>query len=398
MKFTIQSSLLSKRLSDFGKLSDVVTSKVTNTFFGDINIEKVEGIIEHYAQLPVSASLEHYDTYEDKHPNAVLFEAMKDYMDENKLCSIHSELYVKWLFEKIYGYAKLAQKERDIWLKSERIAMGIFATALEVRGEKRKPDDLIVEKNDDPLYTETIIWDSMAFLLNIDAATPRRHERDLQRLVAKRTNEYAPQFLPYIIKRLEDISTEVGHTHPASTEPSTASTDPQLSTRPICKEKEVETELAKGNQPTIIEEVRKLEVAKEKQAQPSASPAQKTTTRIFTCEEEEERQTDIVRKFIADNNITVPLDGSMRNPTLAMIHYFYTKWDKKRGMLRRNIIMQDVLDFFIQKCGVVKKKQKSGELTKDKSITEKINALKRQDIELKPTDEIEEIKKTIEKL
>jgi hypothetical protein len=88
----------------------------------------------------------------------------------------------------------------------------------------------------------------------------------------------------------------------------------------------------------------------------------------------------------------------MRNPTLAMIHYFYSKWDKKRGMLRRDIIMQDVLDFSIQKCGVVKKKQKSGELTKDKSITEKINALKRQDIELKPTDEIEEIKKTIEKL
>lgn len=124
----------------------------------------------------------------------------------------------------------------------------------------------------------------------------------------------------------------------------------------------------------------------------------KQASRIFTSEEEEERQTDIVRKFISDNDITVPLDGSMRNPTLAMIHYFYTKWDKKRGMLRRDIIMQDVLDFFIQKCGVVKKKQKSGEPTKDKSITEKINALKRQDIELKPTQEIEEIKKTIEKL
>ena len=120
--------------------------------------------------------------------------------------------------------------------------------------------------------------------------------------------------------------------------------------------------------------------------------------RIFTSEEEEEKWANIIKQFIADNNITAPLDGSMKNPTLAMIHHFYEKWQTQNRLLRTKIKAQDVLDFFIQKCGVKKKIQKSGEPVKDKTITNKIDGLKSKSNKLNDTPEITNIEVAIKKV
>lgn len=372
--------------------SSEMKTKVTTTMFSGcgMNTKELEGIIEKYCDLLPFDELEDFDVYTEGHPNAVIYDAIQEYVDKNNISNSTSEQSIVDLFYTIYQVAQKAQYRRDLWIYRKTMEQEIYEKTRKLIGSWDYSGNEMNNYEPD-VFAESIVTGAVIFLLSNQPNQSPRYRRDLKKLEERYAKDtsftdydpaidclyecHVPPFLPYLWRAIEEASINNA-----------------------VLEDEIVPEILEGNQPTIIEEVRKLEVAKEEQAQPSASPAQKTTTRIFTCEEEEERQTDIVRKFIADNNITAPLDGSMRNPTLAMIHYFYTKWDKKRGMLRRDIIMQDVLDFFIQKCGVVKKKQKSGELTKDKSITEKINALKRQDIELKPTDEIEEIKKTIEKL
>lgn len=119
---------------------------------------------------------------------------------------------------------------------------------------------------------------------------------------------------------------------------------------------------------------------------------------IFTLEAEEEKWANIIMQFIADNKITAPLDGSMKNPTLAMIHHFYAKWQTQHRLLRTKIKAQDVLDFFIQKCGVKKKIQKNGAPVKDKTITNKIDGLKSGLFELNDTHEINKIEGAIKKV
>lgn len=119
---------------------------------------------------------------------------------------------------------------------------------------------------------------------------------------------------------------------------------------------------------------------------------------IFISEVEEEKWANIIKQFIADNNITAPLDGSMKNPTLAMIHHFYAKWQTQNRLLRAKIKAQDVLDFFIQKCGVKKKIQKSGEPVKDKTITNKIDGLKSKSNKLNDTHEINKTEGAIKKV
>lgn len=127
-------------------------------------------------------------------------------------------------------------------------------------------------------------------------------------------------------------------------------------------------------------------------------PIDSPSTYIFTSNTEEEKWANIIKQFIADNNITTPLDGSMKNPTLAMIHHFYEKWQTQNRLLRTKIKAQDVLDFFIQKCGVKKKIQKSGEPVKDKTITNKIDGLKSKSNKLNDTPEITKNEVAIKKV
>ena len=85
----------------------------------------------------------------------------------------------------------------------------------------------------------------------------------------------------------------------------------------------------------------------------------------FSSEEEEERWSVIVKKFVEDNQLNTPLNGRGDNPTLAMVCYFYEKWKKEPGLLVPNKT-QTILNFFTQKCGLPKS-------TTDKNICNRIN-------------------------
>lgn len=362
--------------------SSEMKTKVTTTMFSGcgMNTKELEGIIEKYCDLLPFDELEDFDVYTEGHPNAVIYEAIKEYVDANNVNDNKIRFRLSYLFWAIYKVARDAQNCKDLWVYSGHLEEDVYKkTFMFLYRHKTFNHDLGIEEERytaNP-YAESIVTGAVIFLLSNLPNVSSRFRRDLAKLEQRYVKDKGnvPSFLPYLWKAIEEAP---------------------LSQAVL--EDEIAPEISEGFVPTILEKCEQ----EPQQETDKTSCANKTTrihtSRIFTSEEEEDRQMNIVRKFIADNNITAPLDGSMKNPTLAMIHYFYTKWEKKIGMLRRDIIMQDVLDFFIQKCGVVKKKQKSGELTKDKSITEKNNALKRQDIELKPTHEIEEIKKTIEKL
>ena len=98
---------------------------------------------------------------------------------------------------------------------------------------------------------------------------------------------------------------------------------------------------------------------------PKENSSKKQASRIFTSEEEDDRWSVIVKKFVEDNQLNTPLNGRGDNPTLAMVCYFYEKWKKEPGLLVPNKT-QAILNFFTQKCGL----QKS---TTDKNICNRIN-------------------------
>ena len=108
------------------------------------------------------------------------------------------------------------------------------------------------------------------------------------------------------------------------------------------------------------------------------------STCTFTSEAEEEGWTDIIKKFIKDNNITTPLNGRGNNPTLAMVCYFYEKWRKEAGLLVPHKL-DTILNFFTQKCGIEK-------ATTDKNICNRISEYLKGD---RNFDKIPDIKERV---
>ena len=127
-------------------------------------------------------------------------------------------------------------------------------------------------------------------------------------------------------------------------------------------------------------------------------PTDAPSTSLFTSKNEDEKWTSIIKQLIVENGVNAPLDSSLKNPTLAMIHHFYAKWRTQKRLLKSNVNAQDVLDFFVNKCGCVKKIQKTGLHIKDKSITNKIDGLKSKEFQIKETPEIEKIEGQIIKV
>lgn len=133
-------------------------------------------------------------------------------------------------------------------------------------------------------------------------------------------------------------------------------------------------------------------------AEPTASTPLPSNESIFVDVETEKKWTARVKAFIADHNVTRPLDGSIKNPALAMIHLFYKAWTKQKNILHRYAKDTAILDFFVAKCGVQVKVQKNGKPVASKTLTNKLSELKSEPNLLGNTDEIMRLKEEIKKL
>ena len=262
--------------------SSEMKTKVTTTMFSGcgMNTKELEGIIEKYCDLFPFDELEDFDVYTEGHPNAVIYDAIQEYVDKNNLSDSTSEQRIVDLFCTIYQVAQKAQYRRDLWIYRKTMEQEIYEKTRKLIGSwdysgnemnNYEPDD----------YAESIVTGAVIFLLSNQPNQSPRYRRDLKKLEERYAKDksftdydpaidclyerHVPPFLPYLWQAIEEASINNA-----------------------VLEDEIAPEILQGYQPTIIEEVRKQEVAKEEQAQPSASPAQKTTLRIFTSEEEEE--------------------------------------------------------------------------------------------------------------
>ena len=362
--------------------SSLMRTKVTTTLFSGfgMNAEELEGIIEKYYRIDPWEPVEEFDVYTDGHPNAVIYEAIKEYVDENNVTDNKIRSRLSYLFWAIYKVARDAQNCKDLWVYSGHLEEDVYKkTFMFLYRHKTFNHDLGIEEERytaNP-YAESIVTGAVIFLLSNLPNVSSRFRRDVAKLEQRYVKDKGnvPSFLPYLWKAIEEAP---------------------LSQAVL--EDEIAPEIGEGFVPTILEECEQeplQEVDQTSCANNENTHALKTC--IFISKEVEEKWANIIKQFIADN-ITAPLDGSMKNPTLAMIHHFYTKWQTQNRLLRAKIKAQDVLDFFIQKCGVKKKIQKNGEPVKDKTITNKIDGLKSKSNKLNDTPEITKIEVAIKKV
>lgn len=359
--------------------SSEMKTKVTTTMFSGcgMNTKELEGIIEKYRYHYPTTPLEEFDVYTDGHPNAVIYDAIKNYLVSCQIGCKYTDLQFSGLFCYVYQISRHAKNTKDLWLHSKIMEESIRDSARKILHNFYHDVDQLKEKERD-FYLESIISGAVIFLLSNLPNVSSRFRRDLAKLEQRYVKDKGnvPSFLPYLWKAIEEA--------------------------PISQavlEDEIAPEISEGFIPTILEECEQ-EPQQEVDQTPCANNenTHALKTCIFISKEEEEKWANIIKQFIADNNITTPLDGSMKNPTLAMIHHFYEKWQTQNRLLRTKIKAQDVLDFFIQKCEVKKKIQKSGEPVKDKTITNKIDGLKSKSNKLNDTPEITKIEVAIKKV
>lgn len=212
MKHTII-DVFEKNLST-GKLKVVAQLQSQLCLVGcGVNPKHFEGIIDRYVGVHPLSCPEKFELYEQGHPNAIIYEAIKSYLFTMGLFGKYYENDISEIFWYSYCLAWTQSRNKDLWYEIPKLnnfvrlrLEQLIPSNHDKEGEKKqyKPDP----------FRENIIWGIVIFLLS-NAIYPNAKYlmKDLIRL-EKQHLEQSDSFLPYLWKAFMEYGAESIEVHP----------------------------------------------------------------------------------------------------------------------------------------------------------------------------------------
>ena len=149
----------------------------------------IKGIIERYSNMSQHCPLDDFDVYVDETINAIIYEAIKEFLFNLNIYKEYSDDDISEMFWLSFGMAsKITREVKDLW--------SVNCQIVEVVSSENDEDDQIYYQKD---YVEgNIIVGILIFLLsNAEYPNAKRFTKDLIRM-EKSHLEQPDSFLPYL--------------------------------------------------------------------------------------------------------------------------------------------------------------------------------------------------------
>ena len=282
-------------------------------------------------------SIEEYDILVEGHPNRLIYQTINEYIDFYAVDTPH-HLQTAWArettkyFQCAYNLAHLLSKDEDPFMRCH---------------------EYVSTASDDPYgwydypHFRDITLGIALFLLGIDTAI--EHTDVLDKFITKAEERYSQP----LANGKDSYYTRLSKAY--SAKKSAATTDADA------------LETAEDNAELLFDDI-----------------------------ETELKWARWVKEFLKREKINTPLDGSMRNATLASMYYFREVWVEKKILHSSNATRDALLlSFFVNRCGV-SIKNKNGKFIADKTINNKLAGLRNDEACFKKTSQIDGLEEIIE--
>ncbi len=261
-----------------------------------------EGIIEKYVNHAPFEDLDVFDVYTEGHPNAIVYEAMKNYFEDKAANLQYSWGDLTDIFCSTYDIVSKVIQGKDLWLMKNEISEKIHNSSY---GFLKYNDGGIRTLGYDNNKGQIIRGFLIFLLANAKYPNAKRFKKDLIRL-EKEYSEQEHSFLPYLWKAFIEHAEQRGEEIQKQTT------------------EKIEHKITSETEPTHI---------------PSFSP--------FKNEKDALIQKKRLMEFFGEN-VHIPLNSSKDNHILRCLVWFMEEWDKQGLLIKQP--NRDAIRF-LETCG-----------------------------------------------